>query len=159
MRYWLIVLLLAWGAGPAFAEEAPSETRLDLATELLELLDVERSMLGGATAMADAMIAQNPMLTPYRSVLLEWSRKHLTWESLQPRFAEMYAEAYTEKELRDLIAFYRTPTGRKAVEVGPDLMQRGAMVGNEVAQENMPELERMIEARTAELEALGQGSP
>ena len=40
-------------------------------------------------------------------------------ERLKPRMIEIYVEAYTEQELRELIAFYKTPTGMKTLEKTP----------------------------------------
>lgn len=48
---------------------------------------------------------------------------------LQPRFSElvdamakMYADAFTEKELKDILAFYETPTGKKLLDQQPKLV-------------------------------------
>ena len=49
----------------------------------------------------------------------------LTWT------ADIYARHFTPKELGDLLAFYRTPTGRKAARLLPDLMGE---VGAKMAQ-------------------------
>src|SRR5829696_7483043 len=40
-------------------------------------------------------------------------------EQLMPRMIEIYVEAYTEQELRELIAFYQTPPGKKSLEKTP----------------------------------------
>jgi len=40
-------------------------------------------------------------------------------EQLMPRMIDIYVEAYTEQELRDLIAFYKTPIGKKTLEKTP----------------------------------------
>jgi tetratricopeptide (TPR) repeat protein len=46
-------------------------------------------------------------------------------ERLMPRMIDIYVEAYTEQELRDLIAFYKTPIGKKTLEKTPLLMPQG----------------------------------
>lgn len=53
-------------------------------------------------------------------------------ERLMPRMIDIYVEAYTEQELRDLIAFYETPTGKKVLEKTPLLMPQGAQAGREL---------------------------
>jgi hypothetical protein len=109
-------------------------------------------MLAGTEAMVGAMIQQNPNLERYRDVFMKWAEGVMTWEAFAPKYVEMYTEAFTEAELREITAFYKTPTGQKTLELMPRLMQRGAEVGMEVANRNMPELERMIQERDAELE-------
>jgi uncharacterized protein len=44
--------------------------------------------------------------------------------------AEVYAKHFSDKELDDLIRFYKTPTGKKAAKILPDLMgEVGAKMG------------------------------
>jgi len=62
------------------------------------------------------------------------------------RMVPMYAEAYTHQEIRDLLAFYQSPTGKKAVAVTPGLMRSGEKIGQELAQGIGPELQRRIDA-------------
>jgi uncharacterized protein len=153
MRHLVVGLIAIAAVGlPAVAADSPSETHKQAATELLRVMDVERTMIGGASAMTDAMVQQNAMLAPYRDVILKWAGTFMTWETFGPKFVTLYTESFTESELRDLLAFYRTPTGKKALAVMPDLMQRGAMLGGEVAKEHAPELERMVRERATELE-------
>ncbi len=154
MRVILATVLLLVAAAPSAADEAADSHRT-AAAELLVLMDADSQMMGGAQAIADTMLQQNPTLRPFRDVLLEWATRYLTWEKFEVKLVDMYVDVFTESELREMIAFYNTPTGRKSVEMGPTLMQRGAMLGGEVASEHAAELEAMIEARANELEALG----
>jgi hypothetical protein len=102
--------------------------------------------------MADVMMQSNPMFSPYRDVLLKWSENVMTWDNMRPRLVEIYVEAYTEQDLRELIEFYNTPIGKKTLSVLPEIMKRSALVGGELAQEHSGKLQEMIQQRAAELE-------
>ena len=130
MRVLITVLILGFATTLAKADDAPTESHRRAAVELLKVMDVEATMMGGASAMANAMIQQNPMLAPYRSTILEWSARHMTWENVKPGFVALYAEFYSESELKELRVFYQTPTGKKSVQVAPELMMRGSMLGS-----------------------------
>jgi hypothetical protein len=149
----LFVAALVWIsiASGANANDQPEEA----ARKLLRLMDAESTAVGGADAMAGVMVQQNPMLQPFRSVLLEWAEKVFKWENFEGRFVAMYVDSFTEAEIRDMIAFYETPTGQKLVRIQPELMQKGAMLGAELASEHSGELDAMIRARSVELEQLG----
>lgn len=101
--------------------------------------------------MADIMIAQNPMLAAYRSVITEWAEQVFVWENFESKFVQLYKDAFSEAEIRDLIRFYETPTGAKLVRIQPDLLQQGAQIGAEIGQRYSPMLDRMIRERAAEL--------
>lgn len=128
-----------------------SPARLAAAQEVLRLMDMERQILSGVKTMLDAQLNAAPALQQFRDVMKAWAEKYLTWQVMGDRLARVYAQTFTEPELRDLAAFYRTPIGRKVARVTPSLMQRGADIGAAVAQEHMAELETMIQARAREL--------
>ena len=98
------------------------------------------------------MVQQNPMLSPFRSVLVEWAEKVFVWENFEDEFVELYVATFSEREIADLIAFYETPTGRKLVKIQPELMQKGAALGAELGAQHSAELDAMIRARAAELD-------
>ena len=111
-----------------------------------------------ALAMADAMIRQNPVLGPYRDVILQWASKFMTWKNFEPKFVDLYANSFTADELRQLDAFYRTPVGQKAPTLMPEMTQRGALIGSGVTQQHLGELQQMIRERAAELTKLSKNS-
>jgi hypothetical protein len=148
MRIFLVVVSMFFALS---ASGEVSDSHRKATTELLELMEVERSMVGGATTMTDVMLQQNPTLVPFRDVLITWAEKTMTWERFEGKVVAMYAEAFSEAEIRDLIVFYKTPTGKKMIQLGPQLTQQGAQLGAQVARENEDELMRMLEKRAAEL--------
>lgn len=65
---------------------------------------------------------------------------------------DLYAEAFTETELEEIRAFYATPTGRKTIQLMPELMAKGAQIGSQRIQQNIQELEIMIRKETERLQ-------
>ncbi len=143
---------------PVAAAGAPSAARREAATELLHTINLERAMDSGSTAMADAMIQQNPMLGPYRDVIQKWASTFMTWQNLGPKYVDLYADSFTADELRQMNAFYKTPVGQKALTLMPEMMRRGARFSMDVAQQHLGELQQMIRARAAELTKLSKQS-
>ena len=157
LLYASVALFFFLGNG-AIADTGVSASHRQAAIDLIDLMGLEEQMMGGATAMVDAMSSQNPSLVPYRDVLLEWSESIMTWEIFGPKMTDIYTGAFSEGELRDLVAFYKTPTGKKAISLMPELMQKGAQLGANEAQKHIPRLQEMIEARKAELDAEEAGN-
>ena len=144
------LLLLAHGLLGAEQEMSSHDAAI---VELLSLTKTEQTMLGAIRAVVDAQAQANPALAPYRDVLLQWAARYMTWDAILPDLLKLYRETFTEAEVRELIAFYRTPTGQKSVEKLPELMERGAEIGMALAQAHQAELEQMIAQRQRELEA------
>ena len=101
--------------------------------------------------MLNVMFQQNSSLEPFRDVLIKWAEKTLSWEQMGPRMTELYMQSFTEAELRELIVFYKTPTGQKTLKQMPMLMQEGAKIGADLAKEHQGELEEAIKVRQKEL--------
>lgn len=157
MKRWIGLAVLTAVLFPAAswcAEAAPSHRQA--ARELLQLAGTPRVMNSAAEAMVDAQVKANPAIEPYRDVLLTWIRKYITYESMEPKLIDLYSESFSEAELREMIAFYKTPVGQKAMEKMPELMQKGALMGTEAAQQHTDELRQMIEARDQELKKQGK---
>ena len=124
-------VLFAVGAfgGPGSAQEA-SPGALAAAKELVEVK--------GATSMFDPLIpgvietAKNTFLrtNPGLSKDLNDVASQLRTEYAAKRseigteVARTYATSFTEKELRDTVAFYKTPLGKKLMEVEPRVMEQ-----------------------------------
>ena len=71
--------------------------------------------------------------------------KHLSWENLKDDFIKLYTDAFTEPELKDIYAFYQTPSGKKMVAKMPELTGKGMQLGASRVQANQAELQSMLQ--------------
>lgn len=150
----LFVSLLVLGCASASADL--DARKIDVARRLVELSDFAAVVAGGADVTADAMIASNPTLRPYKAVIMEWFAIAFEDENLVSEMAEIYADSFSETELREIVAFSETPTGQKLLKMQPELMRKGAEVGRRIGEQNAVLLQSMIQERASELERLGQ---
>lgn len=151
MRRLASVLLLALAlAAPASA--APSAAHLAAAEELLLATDMKKVLSDAIDISMQAQLAANPALVPFEGVMREFLAKYMSWESLRPDMLNLYAEAFTEKELKQITAFYQTPAGRKAASLTPELMAKGSMIGQQKVLDHQAELMDMVQKRAVELQ-------
>lgn len=68
----------------------------------------------------------------------------LSWDTLEPEYAKMYADAYTEQQIDDLIAFYKSPTGQIMVEKTPILMQQANALAEQRVASAMPQIQQLL---------------
>jgi len=154
----LILVLSFESDGRLFAQQQLSSH--DRAViDLIKLTKVEQQMAASTEAVADAMTKGNPMLVPFRDVIVEWANKYLTWSAMLPEVAKLYKETFTESEIRELIAFYQTPVGQKVLARMPELTQKGFSIGSTIGQAHSDELRQMIEAKAKQLDELSKRKP
>lgn len=144
-----LTFLLATAAG---AQQQPSASHLKTAEELLQVMNVSVVLDRSIDLMLHAQIDANPDIKPYEDIMRQFLAKYLSWESVKPGMVQMYAETFTEPELRELAAFYRTPLGQKAMTKMPELVQKGSAMGQKAVQDHLPELREAIEKRKKENE-------
>lgn len=147
-----VVAALALLCGPLAVAQDFSADHLQAAEELLVLTDTEATMEAAMDEMLRVQLDQNPGLAPFEGVMRDFFDEHLSWESVKDELIVLYADTFTEDELREIAAFYRTPVGQKAIATLPRLMAQGMQIGQRSVQENLPELERRVQARMKELE-------
>lgn len=127
----------------------PSPARLALADSLLRVMHVDTMLHASMKVGYEMMVRQQPALGMYRDVFDQWATKYLTWAEFGPPFKRLYAEEFTDDELRSLIAFYATPAGQKAASKQAELTQRGGDIGRAIAEKYASQFQDMIRARLA----------
>jgi uncharacterized protein len=139
-------------AGAALAQQpAPVSSHEQAARDLYQLLGGEKLAEAGAEAMM-GLVRGNPELAPYEDVFRAWYKKVFASGDLESEMAQIYMGAFSESELRELAAFYKTPIGQKALSTMPTVMKQGADLGMKRAQEHAAELQEMIAKAKAERE-------
>ena len=123
------------GQDPA-ARPTPTPGALAAASDLLVAMNSEQVMRVGATAAFDAQVKAQPLMAPFVGVMKEWAERTLTMKEMGPPLARVYAEIFSESELRQIIAFYQSPVGRKLAGALPQLTLRGMEIGSNVAEEH-----------------------
>ena len=148
----LLILLAAalLCAAPAAAQDEPTPGEAAAVRELLEASRTRENFIRAMElGMEQGGMAQ--MTPAMRTVLREFMDEHFRYEDLEPAFVRMYADAFTEQEIRDLAAFYRTPLGQRVVETLPEITAASQRIAMERLQTVMPQLmQQIMEAMQAE---------
>lgn len=100
----------------------------------------------------DAQLMAQPDIAPFRGVMERFFAEYASWDAILPDVVMSYMEEFTEVEVDEITAFYKTPTGKKAVERLPALFERGSQIGMKAVQNNQSHLIRMIEEEVARQE-------
>ena len=124
------------------------------AEKLLNTMGMKQALEQSISQILDIQLQQNPALSQYKGVMLEFFGKHMSYESLKPEMLKIYSEAFTADELKEINEFYATGAGKKTIEKMPTLMLQGGQIGAARVQENIGELQAMMKAEAERLEKL-----
>jgi hypothetical protein len=113
------------------------------ARELVQLVGADRLAREGAESML-ATIPETSETAVYKEVSRAWYEKLFADQDFESEMVRLYMDRFSEKELLEITAFYKTPAGRKAIDTLPELMRLSATYGLQKAQEHASELEEMV---------------
>jgi len=126
------------------------------AEALLKITNAETLLTQSIEQMLDLQIQQNPQLAPFKDVMQKFLYKYMSYESIKQEMIQLYSETFTEKELKEINAFYQTETGQKAIRALPAIMAQASQIGAARVQAHAAELQQMIEAEAARLQQQGR---
>ncbi len=116
------------------AAEAITPHKLELANELIEATGAKsqmKNMLHGLgsqiAASASSKLSADQKVQMQAVVDAEGEALAKRFPDIQAAMAKGYAETYSEQELSDILAFYKSPSGRAMTAKAPQATQ-GAMV-------------------------------
>jgi len=130
MRIFLIPILLLGliAASPARAQQAaPSSEALAVAKEMMDLLSGDTIAQMSSTIMAQTVqpLERLPNMTPEKLAEIRAEVQKITVRFMNAALADapaIYARHLTVSEMREIIAFNRTPTGEKMRKLLPQMM-------------------------------------
>ena len=136
----LLPLLLALAASPPPAAGQDAEVPVDKAADIERLLEVTGALRIGKQFGDMAVTQTFAQLRQLRPDIPE-DMVQVVDEVVREVIDEKY---FSHAEIRELLAFYETEVGRKAIRVLPALVGESMQVGQEWGRSLGPEIERRI---------------
>jgi hypothetical protein len=125
--------------------------------DIMHLLDVTGAQRLGETMannfmqqFSQALRTSNPNVPPRAlEIANEVAHKFFSerYPTLLPRMVQAYAKVLTPDDVKQMLAFYETPLGKRLIAVTPALAVAGAQAGQEWGQEMIPELQKELATR------------
>jgi len=89
-------------------------------------------------------LEQRPMVAKSLNDMLTVFDEEFSWEVMKPVFAAAYVKNFSEKEIREVIAFYRTPTGQKLLAKTPLITQETTTFTQQALAKAMTKIKAII---------------
>jgi len=136
------ILVIALLAFPFMLTAGEAERKA--ADELLEVSRFEKVMDDSIEAAVQMIKQMDPKMSSHEATIRKFYSKYMSAESLHKEVVDLYTELFTEKEIREITAFYKTKTGQKALEKLPEVMQRAMQIAQTHVMQNMGELQNIL---------------
>ena len=142
--------LVVWT--PAVNAQQPSANSISIARELITLkggIAIYDPIVPGVIERAKGMFLQtNPMLGKDLNEVAAKLRADYASRTAEVRdiVVKLYASRFTEQELKDALAFYKTALGKKLVEWEPKILEQSMGEANTWAEKMTEEIIPKIRA-------------
>jgi hypothetical protein len=113
--------------GAALAQQ-PSPAAIAVAKEIIAIKGVAQMydpvLIGVIEQAKNVLLQQNPMLSRDLNEVAGRLRAELRPRAAEPseEMAKLYAGRFSEQELREVLAFYKTPLGQKVMTEEPKIL-------------------------------------
>lgn len=149
-----LIISLTLFAALAAADEASKRQKIEqllVLTNSASMMDQMFDQLRGAIAQQRDMLNlskedSREMTNEIETVSFAMLRERLSWDKLRPKFIDLYAVTFTEEEVEGMVAFYRSPAGKAAIEKMPKLVGQSMAITNEMMKDVLPEMMQRTEA-------------
>lgn len=156
----LLVLPLLVNAG--------EESKRKNVEELLVLTNAEASidtiysqvsqMMRRLAAQAKLNQSNKEIFEKYNSKIISEMKKEVNWKKLKGPMVDNYMKHYTEKEIKDMVAFYKSDTGRSMVKKAPEVMRDSMLISQTMLKSFIPKMNALMEEMKKELKEAGEGN-
>jgi hypothetical protein len=142
MKKLLLALLACASVLVSASAQTPSATPSDDSLrELLQLSgseklvsDMQQQMKGMfANSMKQACASQGTspeqmaMIAKMQEKMSDLLAEEMSWSKMETVYLQVYKESFTQDEINQLIAFYKSPTGQMFVQKMPTVMQKSML--------------------------------
>lgn len=143
----VVAMVLCTASFPAHVHADDNSHRAAV-LELFTLMDMRAALAQNTEAVLRSQIEGNPALASFAPKLRMFFARYLGWDALKDELVGIYLRAFTEDEVQQLVAFYKSPVGRKALLQMPQLMAQTETIGLARVQEHMADLMTMLQEPT-----------
>ncbi|MBS7566189.1 DUF2059 domain-containing protein [Mucilaginibacter sp. Bleaf8] len=149
----LAVCLLIVAGTAAKAQTAIPASRLKTAEALVDASGVSSQLTSMYSNMVDVSSAQVPAdkKAKFKELMMGFLSKYMSYSALKPDLAKLYAQEFSEPELKQITQFYLTPAGKKMTQKMALLQQKGMQIGQQKMQAHLPEFQAQLKKAFPEM--------
>ncbi len=147
----------------SFATQAGSGVKRETVEQLLHVMNAEK-MIDSMYSQMDNMFvdlaqqlgvneSERPIFDRFMSKMAHVMKEEMTWAKMKEPIIDIYLKHYTEKEIKDLLAFYSTDSGKAMINKMPVVMQESMLITQSMMKDFMPKIKELSEEMRDELAA------
>lgn len=155
----VLLLSLLIFSSSLYAEQNTKQQKIDELINVMNLDSMVDSMYGQVEGMMKGMSDQmgvkpseQAIFDKYYGDMTTVLKTEMSWAKMQPMMVNVYDKHFSEQEIADMLAFYKTDTGQKILEKMPVVMQESMQMSQSLMKDAMPKIQTLAQQLSDELE-------
>ncbi|MEJ2395650.1 MAG: DUF2059 domain-containing protein [Candidatus Thiodiazotropha sp.] len=150
----VLMVLLSFGV---YAQDSKRESIEELlrVTNMDSMIDSIYEQMGkmseGMGKQLGVKPDEQPIFDAYMNKVFSAMKEDMNWEKMKGPLIDIYLKHYTEKEIQDMLTFYKSETGRSMVSKMPTVMADYMQVSQEMMKSFLPKMQSMAKELRSEL--------
>lgn len=131
-----------------YAEQTAKQQKIDELVNVMNMDAMVDSMYSQVEGMMQNMSVQmgvkpdeKPIFDKYYADMTEVLKTKMSWQKMQPMMVDLYDKQFSEQEINDMLAFYKTESGQAILRKMPQVMQASMQMSQVLVQDAMPEIQ------------------
>ncbi|ATG77045.1 DUF2059 domain-containing protein [Pseudoalteromonas sp. 1_2015MBL_MicDiv] len=156
----VLLLSLLIFSSSLYAEQNSKQQKIDELINVMNMDAMVDSMYGQVEGMMKGMSDQmgvkpseQAIFDKYYGDMTTVLKTEMSWAKMQPMMISVYDKHFSEQEIADMLAFYKTDTGQKILEKMPVVMQESMQMSQSLMKDAMPKIQDIAGKLSEELKA------
>lgn len=141
-------LMLSVAAHAADAKRETVEALLEAShvdAMIDSIYDQSDEMMAGMAQQLQLKADEKPLFDKYMKQVSQMMRKEVSWQKMKEPMIQIYLKHYTDKEIKDMLAFYQSESGQSMVKKIPAVTQDSMMLSQQMMMSFIPKLQKSAE--------------
>ena len=149
--------------GPETNAVSGKESKRESVEELLTLIDA-KSMVDTIYSQMDQVFkgmgqqlgvkpSEQEVFDKFMSKVAATMKEEMSWDKMKDSMINIYLKHYSEKEIQDQIAFYKSESGQSMIKKQPAVLKDTMMFSQNLVKNFIPKLQKISQELEAELKA------
>jgi len=102
---------------------------------------------------AQQSAAQQKIAADYRAKVADILKEEMIWDKIEGDIVDLYMKSFSEEELKEMTAFYKTPLGQTMIEKMPEVMLRSAEISRQQMRFVIPRIKQLAQEMSEKMRA------
>lgn len=131
-------------AAPASNESIEQLMKLTKVEGMIEQIHMQTDqMMMGMSQQMGIQDSEQAMFQQFSNEMQTLMRTEVTWEKMRKPLLEVYTSNFSQKEVDDIVAFYKTESGKSMIDKMPIVMNQSMQASQKILMELMPKIQEM----------------